>query len=328
MTLGTQWAWKPHDRIKSAAECIRILVQCASGDGNLLLNVGPMPDGEIEPRQAAVLEKIGLWLTNYGQSIYGTRGGPFRGGIWGGSTRRGNVIYLHILHWRDTTLILPPLGAKIRNSSTLTGGRATVVQQPERIIVHMPREQRDSVDSIIQLEMDRPVDALDPVEVRAPISPIMNGCTLRLTSGPSAKYPGGGAPSLVDGVRASYDHDDGRWLGFEGDDVEALIHLQRAGPVRKVVIGSLQNQGYWVFLPRSVEVAVSEDGNTFLHVGSTNIGEPVEDTGIAVKDIEVSFPPVTARYVKIRVVSAGTCPPWHAGRGGKAWVFLDEVTVE
>jgi alpha-L-fucosidase len=64
MTLGTQWSWKPEDQIKSPGEVIRILAQCAGGDGNLLLDVGPMPDGRIEPRQVETLEKIGAWLDN------------------------------------------------------------------------------------------------------------------------------------------------------------------------------------------------------------------------------------------------------------------------
>ena len=75
MTLGTQWSWKPGDAIKSATDCIRILARCAGGDGNLLLNVGPMPTGEIEPRQVEVLRGIGNWLKCNGQSIYGTREG-------------------------------------------------------------------------------------------------------------------------------------------------------------------------------------------------------------------------------------------------------------
>src|SRR5512135_1358501 len=126
MTLGTQWSWKPDDKIKSSDECIRILVQCATGDGNLLLNVGPMPNGEIEPRQVAVLKEVGRWLNQHGESIYGTRGGPFRNGAWGGSTRKGNVVYLHILKSKDGRVTLPPLEAKVRKSTTLFGGTAEV----------------------------------------------------------------------------------------------------------------------------------------------------------------------------------------------------------
>ena len=58
-------------------ECIHVLVSCAAGDGNLALNTGPMPDGQIEPRQVEIFQGIGAWLKKYGESIYGTRGGPF-----------------------------------------------------------------------------------------------------------------------------------------------------------------------------------------------------------------------------------------------------------
>ncbi|HVN79022.1 MAG TPA: alpha-L-fucosidase, partial [Terriglobia bacterium] len=85
ITLCEQWAWKPNDKMKSLKECLQTLITCAGGDGNLLLNVGPMPTGEIEPRQVERLNEIGQWISQYGQSIYGTRGGPFKPGAWGAS---------------------------------------------------------------------------------------------------------------------------------------------------------------------------------------------------------------------------------------------------
>jgi alpha-L-fucosidase len=81
MTICRQWAWKPDDELKSLAQCVQTLVKVVGGDGNLLLNVGPMPDGRIEPRQVERLKEIGQWLQEYGQSIYETRGGPFRSSI-------------------------------------------------------------------------------------------------------------------------------------------------------------------------------------------------------------------------------------------------------
>ena len=150
MTLGTQWSWKPDDTIKTAAACISILQQCATGDGNLLLNVGPMPDGRIEPRQVAVLHGIGAWLNLYGESIYGTRGGPFRGGEWGGSTRKAGVIYLHIRHWNDGRLTLPPLEEKIRSATILGGGPAHVTQSAGAIVVTQPAGQENV---IVQLNL-------------------------------------------------------------------------------------------------------------------------------------------------------------------------------
>jgi alpha-L-fucosidase len=166
MTLGTQWSWKPDDKIKSSGECIRILAQCATGDGNLLLNVGPMPTGEIEPRQVAVLREVGIWLKKYGESIYGTRGGPYRNGEWGGSTQRGNVIYLHILKWSDDRLTLPPLPAKIMKSRALNSGAVKVAGTADGIMVSMARAERDTLDTIVRLELDRPLGRMEALEVR------------------------------------------------------------------------------------------------------------------------------------------------------------------
>jgi alpha-L-fucosidase len=166
MTIGTQWSWKPNDKIKSSEDCIRILEQCVTGDGNLLLNVGPMPNGEIEPRQIAVLKEIGWWLKKYGESVYATRGGPFRNGEWGGSTRKGNVVYLHVFKWKDGRLTLPPLEAKITKSIVLSGGSVEVTQTADGIVVAMAGVKEDRRSTIVKLELDRPIDRMKALEVR------------------------------------------------------------------------------------------------------------------------------------------------------------------
>jgi len=94
--------------MKSLKECIRILVQVVGGDGNLLLNVGPMPDGRIQPRRVERLREIGQWLKKHGEAIYGTRGGPFKPEPWYALTHRIDKIYLHVLDWPEKTLLLPP----------------------------------------------------------------------------------------------------------------------------------------------------------------------------------------------------------------------------
>jgi alpha-L-fucosidase len=109
MTLGTQWSWKPDDRIKSAAEVISILARTAGGDGNLLLNVGPMPDGRIEPRQVEVLKQAGVWLTKNRGSIYGTRGGPWKPSRAIATTRKDKALFVHLLRVKDGHLELPDI---------------------------------------------------------------------------------------------------------------------------------------------------------------------------------------------------------------------------
>ncbi|MFH1715780.1 MAG: alpha-L-fucosidase, partial [Planctomycetota bacterium] len=133
MTICRQWAWKPDDQMKSLEECIQTLVKVVGGDGNLLFNVGPMPDGRIQPRQVERLSEMGDWLNKYGQSIYAVRGGPFNPGAWGASTHKGNTIYVHVLKWPDGSMVLPPIPKKIIASSVLTGGSVTVRQTGEGI---------------------------------------------------------------------------------------------------------------------------------------------------------------------------------------------------
>jgi len=153
ITLGRQWAWKPEDQIKSREECIRILVQTVTGDGNLLLNVGPMPTGEIESRQVERLKEVGSWLKTYGESIYETRGGPFPNGEWGGSTFKGNKVYVHVLRWPEGSLQLPALKQKIVRSKVLSGGEVKVIQNEKGVTIEMPAAGRNPLDTVIQLEL-------------------------------------------------------------------------------------------------------------------------------------------------------------------------------
>jgi alpha-L-fucosidase len=164
MTLGTQWSWKPNDQVKSLKQCIDVLVTCAGRNGNLALNTGPMPDGQIEPRQVERFLEMGRWLKQYGKSIYGTRGGPF----WGLhclSTRKDNTIYLHILKWYGDKVLLPPISRKIVSSSLLTGGKVTVRQTADQIEVFVPTEDRQALDTIVVLELDGPASDLKPAKI-------------------------------------------------------------------------------------------------------------------------------------------------------------------
>ena len=165
MTLGTQWSWKPDDRIKTVDEVIRILAGCAGGDGNLLLNVGPEPSGRIEPRQVDVLKGVGAWLDRNGESIYGTRGGPFKPGRYGASTRRGDRIYLHVFAWEGPSLKLPAIPLKVVGSRVLGGGRASVRQTGTGLEVSVPEGERHPADTVVVLELDGAAAGIPAVDV-------------------------------------------------------------------------------------------------------------------------------------------------------------------
>jgi len=162
MTICRQWAWKPNDQMKSLKQCIDTLVRVVGGDGNLLFNVGPMPDGLIEPRQVTRLKEMGNWLDKYGRSIYATRGGPFKPGDWGASTYKVNTIYIHVLNWDEDTLTLPPIPKKIITSSVMTGGAATVRQTALAVEISVTEAYRKELDTIIVLQLDGPAKGITP----------------------------------------------------------------------------------------------------------------------------------------------------------------------
>jgi alpha-L-fucosidase len=163
ITICQQWAWKPYDQMKSLKQCVDTLVRCAGGDGNLLLNVGPMPTGEIEPRQVSRLKEVGQWMKDYGQTIYNTRGGPFKPGAWGASTYRDNRIYLHLLSWPQGDLKLPLIRPRITQARVLNGGTADVRQTDQQISITLSAEANSPLDTVVALELDAPASTIAPL---------------------------------------------------------------------------------------------------------------------------------------------------------------------
>lgn len=160
---GDSWFWNGGKNYKSATTCIRTLIQCACGDGNLLLDVGPRPDGRIDERAAATYRAMGRWLNEYGQSVRGTRGGPYKPGLWGGSTRNGKHVYLHITEiLEDGELTLPVLPAKIVSARCLTGGDVTAKQTDSVLKISLTKQS--PVESLVDLELDSNSMGIKPIE--------------------------------------------------------------------------------------------------------------------------------------------------------------------
>jgi alpha-L-fucosidase len=155
MTICNQWAWKPNDKMKTLKECIQTLVKTAGGNGNLLFNVGPMPDGRIEARQVERLKEMGEWLKIYGESIYGTKGGPFAPNNDFATTRKGNKLYIHIFEKKSNTLTLPVLpNVKVKQAYLLNGGKINYSQRAgNAITLQLPDQLPDNNDSVIVLEL-------------------------------------------------------------------------------------------------------------------------------------------------------------------------------
>lgn len=287
ITICHQWAWKPNDEMKSLTQCLQTLIRCAGGDGNLLFNVGPMPDGRVEARQVERLREMGAWLAKYGETIYGTRGGPFKPGPWGASTRKGDTVYLQVFEWPADGLRLPPLNAKVLSSKVLTGGQAEVKQAAEGITVQVPPADRQSISTIVALKFAGSVMELSAV------SP---------TGGSLAEHAKVSASNVFEhdlhfAATAAVDGDDAtRWATDRGTRKAWLeLDLGEARTFGRVRIDEWEGGGKRV--QAFTIQARSGDEWTTLHAGTT-IGP----------NWECRFPPVTARRVRLNILEATEGP--------------------
>ncbi|MCK3684145.1 family 20 glycosylhydrolase [Maribellus sp. YY47] len=152
-------------------------------------------------------------------------------------------------------------------------------------------------------------------------------CPVTLKFPNSKNYNSTGDFALVDGIKGSSNHTDGRWKGFNGDDLVATIDLGKETSFSTVTIGALQNVGGWIFYPTEMIVESSDDGVTFKKVGSVKNKVDANDGERQVKDITVKKK-ASAKYLRVTVKNYGTCPKGHAGEGKPAWLFVDEISVE
>jgi len=125
-----------------------------------------MPTAAILEHARERLREIGAWLARNGDSIYGTRGGPFLPGAYGVSTHRENVIYVHVLEWPGKKVVLPALPGKVVRASVFPNGReVSVTTTATTFEFSAPEAQRDAIDTIVKLEFDRSAAGLTPMAV-------------------------------------------------------------------------------------------------------------------------------------------------------------------
>ena len=154
-TINGSWGFNLQDRKhKSNKELIHYLIRAAGYGSNLLLNVGPMPNGKIQSEHKASLKAIGKWLGKNGNTIYETRKGPFTPNENFVSTQKGNIIYLHVLNPELKILQMNKLPSQVK-SVKIFNSKESLNFRNDRygFIVDMGNNQLDPIDTIIEIQI-------------------------------------------------------------------------------------------------------------------------------------------------------------------------------
>ena len=156
-TMNDSWGFNITDRnYKSVKRLIQYMVNAAGVNANFLLNVGPMPDGTIQPEFADTLKAVGNWLAKNGETIYGTRGNIIPQKEWGTITQKGKNNYLHLMHGTENPayIFIPELKQKITKASLFAGKTEVKFKQlPEGTFIYLEGIVQDEIDTIIQLDL-------------------------------------------------------------------------------------------------------------------------------------------------------------------------------
>ncbi len=153
MTINDHWFHIAGSiNYKSTKQLVSNLVRSASAGANYLLNIGPLETGEIVPIHAARLRGIGAWLQENGESIYGTRAGVIPPTAVSVSTRKGDTHYIHILNNISDSVTLTGVPDSVQQAHLLKGGAAVTLERRDgKVILTVPDEQRDPMDTVVVL---------------------------------------------------------------------------------------------------------------------------------------------------------------------------------
>jgi len=301
MTICQQWAWKPDDKMKSQKECIQKLLSTIGGDGNFLFNVGPMPDGQIEPRQVERLKEMGQWIDTYSDAIYGTRGGPFKPGKWGASTCKDNKAFLFIMNWpQQGAMILPALPAKITKAEVRSGGTLTFRQTPLSLELDVSPDKRDSIATVIELTLDSQAFLIQPIG-------FLSGS---LASGKKAEASNVHQKDKSCNADKAFDDDpETRWAT---DNNVSAAWIQVDLGSAKLVNSAMIDEHEWDRVKRfELQYQVGDEWKTAY--SGTTIGA----------DKEISFEPVSAQVFRLNIIESAEGPTiweiqlFQAGQGQK-----------
>ena len=152
-TMNKTWGYNIEDQhYKPTKTLIQLLVRAAGKNANLLMNIGPQPNGELPAIAVQRLKEMGEWMATYGETIYGTRGGDVAPHPWGVSTRKGTRLFIHILDHPDASLYIP-LKVKVKKATQFVDGTSIAFQQDkDGVLLKLPKVPTET-DYVVELTL-------------------------------------------------------------------------------------------------------------------------------------------------------------------------------
>ena len=279
-----------------------MLISCITGGGNLLLNSGPLPTGEIAPGEVAMLKQMGEWIKPNAEAIYGTRGGPYPNGWWGGSTHRGNTIYVFSRYWQSDKLRLQPLPWKVMAVKQLAGGKDVPFQQTgQGIDISLAADHRDPLFTVFALTVDQSVADGNPLQSGTPRSMFEDSVTygslisekakLSVSSTSAADHPAN-YPQLFAGERMDYvfhtANEKNPWIKIDLGDVKGVcgIRIENKTDDRR---------------SEGLVLSVSEDGEKWTEVWKAELWDQFWEVPLTMLKSGAQVPGQRARYLKLEL---------------------------
>ena len=160
MTMNEQWAYHPDPTLyKSPRTLVRFIAEIAGKGGNLLLNVGPKPDGTFPDEAVARLDAIGEWMSHSGESIYDALAGPHPACFYGPMTRKESTLYIHVFDPPLDRVEVRGIDAPLSRARLLrTGKQLDFEVKNGRIYVDLRAEDCDPYNTVVALEFAQPPD--------------------------------------------------------------------------------------------------------------------------------------------------------------------------
>jgi hypothetical protein len=306
VSLEDTWSYTG-PKHKSAGEVISLLVSSATNNGNLLLSIGPRWAGDFDPAEVATLRQVGEWLTRNGESIYGTRGGPWKAHPWGGSTYRGATAYAHAraISGEEIGMKMPE-GKRIRSVRLLncaamgagSDGTLEYAIKDGMLAVHVPAALQDKIDTILEIQFYQDLSDVAPIAYE---------------DGDHAAAAGGGdAPSPFDN-ELIYGHRLQSGVSVTaGSQGQIEVALDRARYVTGISLAADAHGA-----PLQLEGSI--DGESWSVLWQSPVGEQGSRWDIGINDFNAGAetPGRLLRYVRIAV--QGVEPKAIELRGVQIW---------